>query len=300
MEREIDPNLAPTSGSRLGDWAAAAWAAILRVGPDNVSIVSAGVAFFAMFALFPALGAIIAIWTLFADPFVVKDYLVQLAPILPQDALALIEAQVDALIIARDDRLGVATLVSLGVALWSARAGTGALMQGLSAIFREEARNSLRHYATALLLTLILVAAALVALVMVVVVPIVAGFLPLGPLGAWLVEAARWVIAVLALIAGTSLIYRYGPNRRGARMPWLTPGAILVVVFWMIVSVAFSIYIANFGRFNEIYGSIGAVIAMLLWLYLSAFLLLLGALFNVELDRRRRARKERTISAENA
>ncbi|MDD9715846.1 YihY/virulence factor BrkB family protein [Dinoroseobacter sp. PD6] len=252
----------------------------------NIGLISAGVAFYGLLAIFPALAAVIAIWGLVADPMVVDQQMALVGELMPQEAYRLIDAQIDALTQTTSSTLGWATLLSILAALWSTRAGVSALMRGLNAIYGTPNRKSWRHYLAALSLTAVLVLVALVALTAVVITPIVLAFLPLGSWTELALRGTRWVVAIGVLLAGLSIVYRYGPNRTCVKMQWLTPGSIAVVVLWAAASLGFSYYLSNFGNYNEVYGSIGAVIALLMWLYISAFLLLLGAGLNVELERR--------------
>lgn len=253
------------------------------IAEKNVGLTAAGVAFYGMLALFPALAALIAIWGLLSDPHVLVEQLEVIERLLPADVTRIVEGQINALLNTSGDRLGWAGLLSTFVAIWSARSGVAALMLGLNAIHGRQNRNSLRHYLIALLLTLALMGVAVVTLSAVVVVPIVFAIFPLGPMTAILVEAFRWVAAIFVLMAGLAVIYRFGPNNRGARLKWVTPGAVLAVALWAVASYGFSYYLSNFGNYNEVYGSIGAAVAMLMWLYISAFLILLGAVVNLQL-----------------
>ncbi|QBF29961.1 YihY/virulence factor BrkB family protein [Thalassococcus sp. S3] len=258
------------------------------IGDKNLGLISAGVAFFSMLSLFPALAAFVAIWGLFSDPVVVSEQLEVLRPLVPADVYSLIEVQLTGIAGAQNQTLGWAGVLSILLALWSARAGVGAMMMGLNAIFEEKNRGGLAHYATALGLTVALVCVGMVAMLAVVITPIILAFIPLGPIASITAEALRWLIGIFVIFVGIALLYRYGPNRRGPKLPWITPGAILSVICWIAVSIAFSVYISQFDSYNKTYGSIGAVIAMLMWLYLSSFLVLLGAGLNAHLELRTR------------
>lgn len=266
------------------------WAALkasfVQVADNNLALISAGVAFFSMLSLFPALAALIALLSLISNPAVVLSQLEDIRGLLPDDVYEILNAQVITLVTTRADTLGWAGLVSIMVALWSARAGTGAMMVGLNAVYNQRNRSATRHYFRALVLTIGLVAVAIVAMLMVVVAPVVLSFLPIGSWTYKVAEAVRWFIALSVVFLGIGAIYRFGPNRRPARTQWLTPGAVVAVVSWTIVSVAFSYYVANFGNYNQVYGSIGAVIAMLIWLWLTSFLILYGAALNAQLELR--------------
>ena len=253
----------------------------------HLGLISAGVAFFGMFSIFPGLAALIALFGLVADPVIVEEQLALVAELIPTEAYELISGQIDRLLAAQTGTLGFATLLSFVLALWAARAGVAALIQGLNAIVGRPNRRGLWHYVVAILMTLSLIGISFGALLMVVVVPVALALLPLADSTVWLLEGLRWAVTFLIVLAALSVLYRFGPNQRGSRMGWITPGAFLVVVVWNAASLAFSYYLTNFGSYNEVYGSIGAVIAMLMWLYISAYLVLMGAAVNVVLDPRR-------------
>lgn len=263
----------------------------------NLGLIAAGTGFFAMLALFPGLAALIAIWGLMADTVVIQNQLDLMRGILPPVVYELLYEQMAALMRARPETLGWATLVSILAAFWSARAGVAALMRGLNAIYHKPHRMGLRRILAALAMTGGLILMGLVALLAVVVAPVLMAVVPLGPFAEITLQLLRWVIAASVLIFGIGVIYRLGPNRRGERVPLITPGSILAVVLWVAVSLVFSAYLANFARYNEVYGSIGAAISMLMWFYLSAYVVLLGAVVNAELERRRGRRAERESAA---
>jgi membrane protein len=257
------------------------------LGEKNAGLISAGVAFYGLFAIFPGIAATISLFGILADPIVVESQLNLMAGLMPDGVFQLFQTQIDGLLNAGSATLGVTTLVSIGLALWSARTGVAALIRGLNAIFNRPNRGSIRHVLVALLLTICLIGIAIVALLMVVVAPIFLAVIPFNTDQAVLLELFRWSLVVAVLFVGLGLLYRYGPNRRYARMGWVTPGAFVVVAFWLAMSAAFSAYVANFATYNEVYGSLGAVIALLFWFYLSAYLILVGAALNNTLDRRK-------------
>ena len=252
----------------------------------NLGLIAAGVGFFAMLALFPGIAALIAIWGLVADPAVVQQQLALMNGIVPEQGFGLIDAQVGALVGAGTGTLGWTTGVSITLSIFWANNGVMALVAGLNAVYREEHRPTISRYLSAFVVTLILIAMAIVALLAVIVVPITVAVVPIAPLQQSLVELARWVIAGAALMIGLGVIYRYGPNRRAAKVRWVSPGALVAIAIWGAGSYAFSLYLANFGRYNEVYGSLGAAVALLMWLYLSAYMTLLGATINAELELR--------------
>ena len=249
----------------------------------HISLIAAGVAFFGMFSLFPAIAAIIAIFGLLADPAVVVEQLELMRDIIPGDTYMLLVGQMGRLLAAQTGTLGFASGLSLLLALWAARAGVAGLMEGLNAIANRPARNGFKQIVVALTLTITLVALAITAMVAVIVAPIVIAFAHIETNTAWLLEIIRWLVALFVLYAALSLLYRFGPNQRGARLRWMTVGAGTAVVLWIGASAGLSYYLGNFGRYNEVYGSIGAVIGMLLWLYITAYLILLGAALNLQI-----------------
>lgn len=261
-------------------------AAIVDIQEKNVALIAAGVAFYGMLSLFPALAALVTILSLISDPVVVIAQLNEMRGLLPDDVYKIINEQVVTLVTTSTGKLGWTGAISVLAALWSARAGVGAMMIGLNGVYNERNRNAARHYFSAMMLTLSLIFVGIVALVSVVVAPIVLSFLPLGVFGYFMAEIIRWSIAITVLLAGVGVLYRFGPNRRAARIGWLTFGAMFAVLSWAVVSIGFSYYVANFGNYNQVYGSIGAVIAMLIWLWISSFLVLMGASWNAQVELR--------------
>jgi membrane protein len=257
------------------------------LGEKNAGLISAGVAFYGLFAIFPGIAAFISLFGLFADPAVVDSQLDLMRGLMPPSVFVLFETQIDGLLNAGSATLGITTLISIGLALWSARTGVAALIRGLNAIFDRPNRGSIRHIFVALLLTVCLVGMSIVALLAVVVAPVLIAVIPFNPNNEILLEVIRWSVAISILFVGLGMLYRYGPNRRFARLGWITPGAFLVVFLWIAMSAAFSVYVSNFSTYNEVYGSLGAVIALLFWFYLSAYLILAGGALNFTLDQRK-------------
>lgn len=259
----------------------------VRLGQRNVGLISAGVAFFSILAIFPGLAAVIALFGFLADPGIIREQMTLLREFAPDEAFRLLDTQVTALLSANQSTLGWATLISTAAALWSARAGVAALQRGLNAIYGADNRGSLWQVLSALGLTLALVGVVLVALLAVIVVPILLALVPLGPLAGPVLAVVPWIVALGVLVLGLALIYRYGPNHgSGAEPHRVVPGIVLAVLVWAAASIGFSYYLQNFGSYNQVYGSIGAVIALLMWFYIGAFVVLLGACLNAEMDLR--------------
>ena len=254
------------------------------LGKNDLDLISAGVAFYGMFSIFPAFAASIAMFGIVADPVVIAEQLDLLRDVIPADVFTLFEAQIDRLLGAGATTLGWASFVSLAIALWSARAGVGAMLRGLNAIYSGQTRSGVRHAVTAFVMTVAMIGVALIALIVVVAAPIAIAFVPLANEWSGLIELIRWAVALFVLLAALGILYRYGPHA-SPRSRWVTVGAFVAVCLWYLVSIAFSAYIANFGNYNQVYGSLGAVVALLMWFYLSAYLVLLGGALNVAIAR---------------
>ena len=284
-----EPTLTSVPPKEIALW----WQAVLRMvrgaGEKNLSLIAAGVAFYAILAMFPGLAATIALWGLVGDPDVAVNALQEFEALLPNDVYRLLNAQL--LKLAQTDglTLGWTSVVSFGIALWSARSGVDALIRGLNEIYDAPKRSGLWHRLRATFLTFCLIGVLLVALTTLVVLPTVLAFVPLGTWAGLAVEVARWCVGIAVPVAGLALVYRIGPNLAGARPRMIAPGVIFSTIGCLCASAAFSGYLQNFGTYNKVYGSLGAVMVLLMWLYFGAFLVLLGGALNAELARARRA-----------
>ncbi|PKP75381.1 MAG: hypothetical protein CVT84_03555 [Alphaproteobacteria bacterium HGW-Alphaproteobacteria-6] len=275
----LNRHLAPHAGLIGAVWTA--------MSDRHLTLIAAGVAFYTMFAIFPGMAATIAIWGFFADPAVMGTYLDMIHGLIPDAAFGVLESQLDQLLAARSPGLGWATGLSLAVALYSLNNGVAALIGGLNAIEGRGPRPGLRGVIVSATLTLVLIAMVLAGMATVVVVPLALGLLPLGPVNALILTVLPWIVLFLIVLMALGLFYRWGPDRGGDRHGWITPGAVLAAALWAAASIGFSTYLAYFGAYNRIYGSIGAVIALLMWFYIAAFIVLLGAVLNAETARLR-------------
>lgn len=258
-----------------------------RLGTTNIGLISAGVAFYAMLAVFPGLSATIAIWSAFADPTVIRTYLAVADDFIPPEAFALLNDQIMSLLIGPRTTIGWGTILSAAVALYSARAGVGALVQGLNLIHGTRPRNTIFGFIFGYVMTVALVGIMLAALATVVIVPVAINFLPFHTLTDWMMSGLPWGAMLLLMFTTLGILYRYGPNTAGRRDPLLSFGAVLAALVWGGASLGLTYYLTNFGNYNKVYGSIGAVMALLMWLYISAFSVLLGAALNAELAERK-------------
>ena len=269
------------------DLIAAALRLYNRAERAELDLIAAGVAFYGFLALFPAAATVIALWGTVNDPSVIQTQVDLLKGVLPPDALGLVRAQVQGLLEMRGAKLGWATVFSTIFALWSARAGVAALIRGLNAIHHLPNRPGGHHQLRALLLTLALIGLALSAMFVTVVAPLVIGALPLPGDDAVLLHRANLALGVVLVVAAVGLAYRYGPNHGTRRPPMVSWGLLVAVVLWAIAARGFMLYLANFPSYNRVYGSIGAVAVLLIWLYVSAYTVLLGAAVDAERNRRR-------------
>lgn len=290
MTAELDEAAHGREATRPSSFRWPAWRAVLlrvweRIFTDHLSIVAAGVAFFGSVAIYPALASLIGLYGLIADPVDVARNLDALRPMLPSDAYGLIESQADALA-AAGAKLGFASVVALLVALWSARLGVTALIEGLNIAYREnEERGFFMQYWISLVLTVLLLLVMVVAILAVVAVPAALQLFDLaGAPGAWIARVAPVLILGVAIVFVFGALYRYGPDRRYARKRWVSYGAVLATLLWVVASLLLSLYISRFADFNQTYGSLGAIVGLLFWLYVSAFVVLIGGALNAEME----------------
>ncbi|MBD3626466.1 MAG: YihY/virulence factor BrkB family protein [Rhodobacteraceae bacterium] len=267
------------------DWLHVGQLVFAGIGEKRLSLLSAGVAFFGMLALFPALTAFIGLFGYVSDPVAVRENLVVLETVVPDDVLMLVEREIDQLISARRSTLGVASIVSIILATISTRAGVNALMMGLSLIGHARGMRGFFHnMLVAYSLTLMLILVGLVALTMLVIVPTVLALFPLFVVSPGTIQILRWSITVATVGLGIGVLYRFGPARRAKRGGVLSVGNIVATLLWIVASVLFSLYLSTFANYSQVYGPLGAVIALLMWLYVSAFVVLLGAEVNAEME----------------
>jgi len=253
---------------------------------DHVPLLSAGVAFYALLALVPAIIAVVSIYGLVADPAQVRAQIVDVLRAAPREVRELVSAQLESIASSSSASTIVAVIIGIVAALWSASAGIGHLIDALNIAYDEaETRGAVRRRVTALLFTV-------GAIVFVVVAIGVIGFLPalvsktnLGAPGRFAIGIVRWLVLVAGLLTGLAVLYRYGPDRDRPKWRWISPGATMAGTLWLVGSLLFSLYTANFAKYNETYGSLGAVVVLMLWLFLTALSVIVGAEVNAEIER---------------
>jgi len=279
--READkPTQIPAKG-----WKDILWRTYEEFGKDRVTSVAAGVTYYALLAVFPAIAALVSIYGLFADPATIQEHLSAMSGVLPGGALEIVGEQVKRIASKGEGALGFGFIFGLAISLWSANAGMKAVFDALNIVNDEdEKRSFVRLNLTSLSFTLGAILFIIVALAGIVVLPIVFKFIGLENSMEWLLSILRWPILLAGVTLGLSLIYRFGPSRDKAEWRWVTPGGLIAAVLWIAVSMLFSWYVSNFGSYNETYGSLGAVIGFMTWIWLSSIVVLLGAEINAEME----------------
>jgi membrane protein len=257
-----------------------------EVNRDRVQAVAAGVTFYSLLALFPALTAFVSLYALFNDPSAIAGHLRGLDAFLPAGATDFLTDQVTRIGSGNGATLGLAFFFSLAMALWSANAGVKALFDALNVAYGEdEKRGFLRLNAVSLAFTAGILAFLLISLGAIAAIPIILDYVYLGSASEWLISVGRWPLLFIALVVGLGILYRFGPSRDDAQWKWVSPGALVAAVAWVIGSILFSWYVANFEDYNKAYGAVGAVIGLMTWMWLSATILLAGAELNAEAER---------------
>ncbi|MGH6957408.1 MAG: YihY/virulence factor BrkB family protein [Caulobacteraceae bacterium] len=260
-------------------WKAIALTAFREFGQDRISAAAGGVTFFMLLALFPALSAVVSLYSLMADVHGAEGQIEGLAGLLPGGALKVLGGELRRLASTAHGALGFAFAISLAVSIWSANTGVKALMEGLNVAYEtKERRGFVRLNLVSLAFTLSAIAAAAAGVAFVVAAPGVLAGLGLG--GASVLGVLRWPFLFVVAVLLLSALYRFGPSRPGARWRWITPGGVTAALGWMIMSALFSWYVANFGHYDKTYGSLGAIVGFLTWIWLSLMVVMFGAELN--------------------
>ncbi|WP_309082947.1 YihY/virulence factor BrkB family protein [Chelativorans sp.] len=266
-------------------WKDVLWRVWYQIGEDRVLLVAAGVTFYLLLALFPALAAFVSIYGFVADPVTVADHVAYLGGLLPTPAIEIIRQQLQALATEDDRSLRWGFLLGLAIAIWSANGGVKALFEAMNIAYDEnEKRGFFRLNLLSICFTL---CAILIGIMLILAVGVVPAVLALLHLGAWsetLISLFRWPVLLLAIITGISLLYRFGPSRAHAKWRWLTWGSTIAALVWIAASSAFSFYLQNFADYNATYGSLGAVIGLMMWTWISVSILIVGAELNAEIE----------------
>jgi membrane protein len=266
-------------------WKEILWRTYVRTGEDRLLATAAGVVFFGLLAVFPAITALVSSYGLFADPATIGANLQTLALMLPEGSFQIVQDQIARVLAKGNTELGATFLFGLGFAIWSANAGVKALIDALNVVYEvRETRSFLKLNLLSLAFTVGGIAALLMMVAAVVAFPLMLDHLGLGPESKLIISLARWPLLFVILLAALGVLYRFGPNRRPARWEWLSVGAVAAAVLWIGGSALFSWYLSNFGNYSATYGSLGAAIGLMMWMWMSAIIVLCGAELNSEIE----------------
>jgi membrane protein len=255
------------------------------ISEDRILLVAAGVTFYLLLSIFPGIAALFSIYGLFANPADIAGHLDALASVAPSGALDVLREEMTRLASNGGTTLGLGFLVSLAVSLWTTNSGVSAIFDALNIVYEEkEKRGLFRFYLTTLGFTFASIVFILLTIAVVVLLPVVLNFIPLPGGTDLLVKIARWPILFVLTALALAALYRYGPSRAEARWRWITWGSAFATVMWIAASVLFSWYVANFGNYNKTYGSLGAIIGFMTWIWISIIVVLVGAKIDAEME----------------
>jgi membrane protein len=255
------------------------------VSEDRILLVAAGVTFYSLLAIFPGVAALISIYGLFADPATVASHLDTIASVAPGGAVDVLREQMTRLASQGGTTLGVSFLVSLAISLWTTNSGVKALFDAFNIVYGEEEKRSfLKLNAVSLLVTFGVIVFILVTLAAVVALPAVLNYIPPPEVTAFLVKIGRWPILFVLVTLALAVLYRYGPSRTERQWRWVTWGSAFAASVWLTSSALFSWYVANFGSYNKTYGSLGAIVGFMTWIWLSIIVVSVGAKLNAEIE----------------
>jgi membrane protein len=283
----------PGHGRRSGNplqipwagWKDILWRTYVRTGEDRLLATAAGVVFFGLLAIFPAITALVSFYGLFANPATIGANLQTLALLLPEGSFQIVQDQIARVLDKGNTALGATFLFGLVLAVWSANAGVKAVIDALNVVYEErEKRSFIRLNLLALAFTSGGIAALSLMVSAVVAFPLALDHVGLAPESQFIVSLARWPLLFAILLAALGVLYRFGPSRRPARWQWLSIGALAAALLWIIGSAALSWYLSNFGNYGATYGSLGAAIGLMMWMWMSAIIVLCSAELNSEIE----------------
>jgi membrane protein len=269
------------------DWKDVLLRTYQQINEDRLLATAAGVVFYGLLAIFPAITALVSSYGLFADPSTIAGNLQGLALMLPDGSFSIVQDQIGRVLAKETTTLGITFVLGLLFAIWSANAGMKAIFDALNVVYDEsEKRGFIRLNLTSLAFTVAALAAILAMIGGVIAVPLMLQRLGLGERAEWIVGIARWPALLLLLLTGLGILYRFGPSRPDARWQWISVGALAASALWLIGSSLLSWYLSNFGNYTATYGSLGAAIGLMTWMWMSAIIVLCGAELNSEIDGR--------------
>jgi membrane protein len=256
-----------------------------QINEDRLLAVAAGVVFYGLLALFPAITALVSSYALFAKAATINDHLSMLSGILPSGAFDIVKDQVGRVLAKGDVKLGMAFVVSFLLAVWSANGGMKAIIDALNVVYEEkEKRGFFKLNAVSLAFTFGGLVAILIAIGCVVALPIALSMIGLGSISDALFRIGRWPVLIMLMLLGLAVLYRYGPSRRSPQWRWLSVGSVFASVTWLAGSALLSFYLANYANYDATYGSLGAAIGLMIWMWMSTIVVLFGAELNSEIE----------------
>ena len=252
---------------------------------DRLLALAAGVVFYSLVALFPAIAGGVSFYALFADAGTIGKHLSLVSGIVPADVLDMVRDEITLISAKSDGKLTFGFLLGLGVALWSANAGMKAVFDALNIIYDErEKRGFVRFNLISLFFTICAIGTVLLAIGAVVVFPLLLAAFGLSSVDQPIIGYLRWPFMFVLIIVSLAVLYRYGPSRRPAKWRWINVGSIFAALAWLAVSSLFSWYLGNFANYNATYGALGAVVGLMMWMWLSTIVVLVGAALNAEIE----------------
>jgi membrane protein len=286
--------LSPTSYGRLAStpfqipwtgWKDILWRSYVRTGEDRLLATAAGVVFYGLLAVFPAITALVSCYGLFANPGTIGANLQTLALMLPQGSFQIVQDQIARVLAQGHTTLGATFLFGLALAIWSANAGVKAVIDALNVVYEErEKRGFVRLNLLSIAFTCGGIATLLLMVGAVVAIPLAFDRVGLSPESQRIVSLMRWPLLLVVLLTALGVLYRFGPSRRGSRWQWLSVGALVAALLWIAGSSLLSWYLSNFANYNATYGSLGAAIGLMMWMWMSAIIVLCGAELNSEIE----------------
>jgi membrane protein len=278
-------------------WYDILWRTYREMNSDRLLSIAGGVSFFVLLAIFPAITALVSAYGLFFNASTITNNLSLLNDVVPGNVLGIVHEQASRIASNSGRALSIGIVVGILVSLWSAVSGIKAMIDALNVIYEQkECRSFLKLNLVALVFTLAGFAAFLLAIATIVVLPLILSPIGLGSLPETVTRIARWPLLLVVLLIGLAVLYRYGPDRRKARWEWVTVGSVSAAVTWIVASFLFSWYLASFANYNATYGSLGAVVGLMIWLWISTIVVLLGAELNAEIEHQ--TARDSTIGAE--
>jgi membrane protein len=278
-------------------WYDILWRTYQEMQQDRLLSIAGGVSFFTLLAIFPAITALVSAYGLFFNPATIANDIGQLSDLVPANVLTIVHEQATRIASNSNQTLSLGLIVGILVSLWSAMSGVKAVIDALNVIYEQrESRSFIKLNLVALVFTLFGFAAFLLAMAAIVVLPLILSPIGFGNLTETVTRIARWPVLLIVLLLGLAILYRYGPDRRAARWQWVSIGSVFATLTWFVASFLFSWYLTNFANYNATYGSLGAVVGLMIWLWISTVVVLLGAELNAEIEHQ--TARDSTIGAE--